>query len=132
MYLKWAKIRRMRTKRIIDSEEKKIFYSVTAISGFGAYSILENETGIHVLESPKDEKSFNRFKVNVRIIPQPEIPVDDVLGYLNSYITKESKTKLEIIRRYRNEPSPLVRDSLNNWRTGRLDSVLEGNFDLFE
>ena len=27
------------------------------------------------------------------------------------------------------EPSPLVRDSLRGWRSGRLDLVLAGNFD---
>jgi len=132
MYMNWAKIRRMRINTIINSDDKKIFYNVTAISGFGAYSILENESGIHVLESPKDEKSFNRYKINVRILPQPEIPVDNVLEHLNATISQGKNTNLEIIRRYRSEPSPLVRDAQKNWRTGRLDSVLEGNFDLFE
>jgi ATP-dependent Clp protease ATP-binding subunit ClpC len=29
-------------------------------------------------------------------------------------------------------PSPLVRDTARGWRTGRLDRVLAGDFDLFE
>jgi ATP-dependent Clp protease ATP-binding subunit ClpC len=37
----------------------------------------------------------------------------------------------EVVRRYREFPSPLVRDNLQGWRTGRLDKVWEGNFDLF-
>jgi ATP-dependent Clp protease ATP-binding subunit ClpC len=35
-----------------------------------------------------------------------------------------------IVRRYREEPSPLVRDSARGWRTGRLERVLDGDFDL--
>ncbi|NIP45933.1 MAG: hypothetical protein GWN21_06060, partial [Gammaproteobacteria bacterium] len=38
--------------------------------------------------------------------------------------------KLQIVRRYREQPSPLVRDSARGWRSGRLDRVLEGDFDL--
>jgi ATP-dependent Clp protease ATP-binding subunit ClpC len=36
------------------------------------------------------------------------------------------------VRRYRRDPSPLVRDAVRGWRTGRLDSVLAGDFDLIE
>jgi ATP-dependent Clp protease ATP-binding subunit ClpC len=35
-----------------------------------------------------------------------------------------------VVRRYREAPSPLVRDA-RGWRTGRLDRVLAGDFDLF-
>ena len=35
-----------------------------------------------------------------------------------------------IVRRYREEPSPLVRDAVRGFRTGRIDRVLEGQFDL--
>jgi ATP-dependent Clp protease ATP-binding subunit ClpC len=35
-----------------------------------------------------------------------------------------------VVRRYRIGPSPLVRDSVRNWRTGRLDRVLAGEFDV--
>jgi len=131
MYQNWAKKRRMKLNILNYSENKKLFYKVSAVSGFGAYSILDSESGLHVLESPKNEKSFDRYKVNVRIIPQPEIPIVNLLDHLDSLISQESKSKLEIVRRYRSEPSPLVRDAKNNWRTGRLDSVLDGNFDLF-
>ena len=34
------------------------------------------------------------------------------------------------MRRYRHEPSPLVRDA-SGPRTGRIDRVLGGDFDLF-
>ena len=35
-----------------------------------------------------------------------------------------------IVRRYRGTPSPLVRDAVRGWRTGRLERVLAGDFDL--
>jgi hypothetical protein len=34
------------------------------------------------------------------------------------------------VRRYRGEPSPLVRSGDGSWRSGRLDAVLRGDFDL--
>jgi ATP-dependent Clp protease ATP-binding subunit ClpC len=36
-----------------------------------------------------------------------------------------------IVRRYREEP-PLIRDAGRKWRTGRLDLVLGGEFDLLQ
>ena len=35
-----------------------------------------------------------------------------------------------IIRRYREGPAPMVRDVASGWRSGRLDAVLGGDFDL--
>jgi hypothetical protein len=36
-----------------------------------------------------------------------------------------------VVRRYRFEPSPLVRDARRGWRSGRVREVMAGNFDLF-
>ena len=71
------------------------YSALFAVSGFGAYTILRPESGLHVLESPNDSKLFNRV----------------------------------IVRRYREEPSPLVRDAVRRWRTGRIDRVFAGDFD---
>jgi ATP-dependent Clp protease ATP-binding subunit ClpC len=35
------------------------------------------------------------------------------------------------VRRYRPGRSPLVRDTARGYRTGRLDRVLAGDFDLY-
>jgi ATP-dependent Clp protease ATP-binding subunit ClpC len=35
-----------------------------------------------------------------------------------------------VVRRYRRKPSPLVRNADGSWRSGRLDLVLRGDFDL--
>ena len=44
--------------------------------------------------------------------------------------THADATAPAISRRYRERPSPLVRDARRGWRTGRLDRVLGGDFDL--
>ena len=38
----------------------------------------------------------------------------------------------EVERRYQDRPTPLVRDRRRGFRTGRLDLVLAGHFDLME
>ena len=38
----------------------------------------------------------------------------------------------EIVRRYQERPTPLVRDRRKGFRTGRLDLVLAGHFDLMD
>jgi len=35
-----------------------------------------------------------------------------------------------VVRRYRGDAAPLVRDLGGGWRSGRLDDVLAGDFDL--
>jgi ATP-dependent Clp protease ATP-binding subunit ClpC len=39
-------------------------------------------------------------------------------------------TNPSVVRRYRREPSPPVRDASRGWRTGNLEQVLAGDFDL--
>jgi ATP-dependent Clp protease ATP-binding subunit ClpC len=41
-----------------------------------------------------------------------------------------ASANITIVRRDRESPSPLVRDSVGGWRTGKLYRVLEGDFDL--
>ena len=43
----------------------------------------------------------------------------------------EADAPVQVVRRYREGPSALVRDSARGYRTGRLDTVLAGGFDLF-
>ena len=38
----------------------------------------------------------------------------------------------KVVRRYQDRPKPLVRDRRRGFRTGRLDLVLAGHFDLME
>jgi len=67
-----------------------------------------------VLELPSRGR-FERVTARVRIAaPGGEWPQDEAV----------------VVRRYREERSALVRDSVRNWRTGRLDVVMRGNFDV--
>jgi ATP-dependent Clp protease ATP-binding subunit ClpC len=40
-------------------------------------------------------------------------------------------TSATVVRKYRWDPAPLVRDSVRGYRTGRIDRVMAGDFDLF-
>ena len=104
-----------------------------AISGFGAYSILAHEVGLHVWEVPKDAKSFERHNVRVRLGIQPENPETEAVSLLEQAKRAFSTVAdiSTIVRRYREKPSPLVRDGVKKWRTGHINRVLAGEFDLF-
>jgi ATP-dependent Clp protease ATP-binding subunit ClpC len=101
-----------------------------AVSGLGAFRILAHEQGLHVFETPKSESRFARQTVQVIVAPwrqkDDRRPLDDQADEALRGVDRNRS----IVRRYREEPSPLVRDS-RGWRTGRLDTVLAGNFDVF-
>lgn len=138
MYRNWVEKRRMRFKILSESNgnDEIPYRLMMAVAGYASLGILENEQGLHVLEIPAGGKSFRRCKTHVRVVPQPIEPAGYESGALLKQATEAfAKEKIEddrltIIRRYREAPSPLVRDS-RKWRTGRLDRVLGGDFDLF-
>ena len=138
MYLKWAKARRMRFSELLssgaDAGSGNSCRSILAVSGFGAYLILSPESGLHVFELLKAEKTFERHNVSVSVVSQPEIPPlgsETLLTQAEERFRTEEGVTPRIVRYYRSEPSPLVRDTYRKWRTGRIDLVLDGNFDLF-
>jgi ATP-dependent Clp protease ATP-binding subunit ClpC len=145
MYRLWAEARRMRfeileetpdanTTAVAAAATAAVPYQMTvAVSGFAAYSLLHGESGLHVLETPQDEKSFTRARVHVRVVAQPDEPAgrEGARGQAaHAFAADTNNTQPQIVRRYREEPSPLVRDSVRGWRTGKLSRVLEGGFDL--
>jgi ATP-dependent Clp protease ATP-binding subunit ClpC len=108
---------------------------VLAVSGFGAFSLLEPESGLHVLERPSERgRNFERNRVWVRVIPQVggSGDVASMREEAARALRRGQPGEPKIVRHYRREPSPLVRDRVRGWRTGKLDQVLAGNFDLFE
>ncbi|UCF63035.1 MAG: ATP-dependent Clp protease ATP-binding subunit [bacterium] len=135
MYRSWSEKRRMRMlvlHEVMDAVRKE-FQFLAAVSGFGSYSILQKETGLHVLEVPKTPKTHFKYNVNVRVCPQPEKPVQNqeaILDLAKQAFSEQKETGARIVRHYRLEPSPLVRDNIHKWRTGRIERVLEGDFDL--
>ena len=138
MYREWARRRRMQLTTLdeqLGDGVKQPFRLVLAVSGFGSHSILSAEAGLHVLESPAaDGRGFERSRAGVRVAPQQGDPDGGGPAALRraaeAAFSQAPLGEPRIVRRYRREPSPLVRDGVRGWRTGRIDRVLDGNFDL--
>jgi ATP-dependent Clp protease ATP-binding subunit ClpC len=134
MYLQWAGRRHMRFKLLRDERQNTARHFLLSVSGFGAYSILAPENGLHVFEVPESEGTFKRYSVPVRVIAQPDTPPlgdENLLEQAHKGFLKDRETERKVVRHYREAPSALVRDAVSKWRSGRLDLVLDGNFDLF-
>jgi len=141
MYRKWARRRRM-TFDVLEERAggDEPYRLVVAVSGYGAYRLLAREAGLHVLESPTEGSSgqpravpASRSRVRVTVAPQPDEPLPRkprarVARALEAL--SEFGETTEVVRRYREGTSPLVRDSVRGWRTGRFAQVLGGDFDL--
>jgi ATP-dependent Clp protease ATP-binding subunit ClpC len=134
MYRGWASKRRMQLQVLEESgnDGKHPYRLLLAISGYGAFQILRGEDGLHILELPEGE-SFRRIRARVRVAAQPDEPGEDAAALrrqAEAALRDAPTAKLAIVRRYRESPSPLVRDAMRRWRTGKLSRVLEGDFDL--
>ena len=121
MYMAWSERRNMRVDVIEQNPDA--CRARLAISGFGAHDLLQPEHGLHVFEHDHDsDDAPRRTTLAVRIAP-------DLPGRARADLLR-ADDDLRICRRYRAEPSPLVRDSARGWRTGRLERVLGGEFDV--
>jgi ATP-dependent Clp protease ATP-binding subunit ClpC len=125
MYEGWARRRGMRVQPLRSDRSELL-----AVSGIGAYRILSAETGLHVFESPTEDGSFDRVAVHVAVAPRLPAPPEGDTVELARLALDELEPSTAIVRRYRAKPSPLVRDAVRDWRTGRLDRVLAGEFDV--
>jgi ATP-dependent Clp protease ATP-binding subunit ClpC len=130
MYREWARKRRMRASLLEGADASEF---VLSIAGFGAHGILLRETGLHLFETPDAQGGFDRQTARVRVAPQParpRPPQQSELAQALACLAAGGPPTTAIVRRYRAQPSPLVRDAVAGWRTGRLDQVLGGDFDL--
>ena len=130
MYAAWARRRGMRLERLDPTEH------LYAISGLGAGTLLAGETGLHVLEVPEEGREdgrAERLHAIVQVAVEPLESADDGEQPATRAAARlaEAPAADNVVRRYRAEPAPLVRDSARGYRTGRLDRVLAGDFDLF-
>ena len=121
MYMAWAERRNMRVEVLEQDPER--CRARLAVGGFGAHALLETEHGLHVLEHDADDNGVTR-----RIAAMVRIAAD-LPGRTRPNLI-DTDDELRVCRRYRAEPSPLVRDSVRGWRSGRLDRVLAGEFDV--
>jgi ATP-dependent Clp protease ATP-binding subunit ClpC len=129
MYRGWANKRRMAVTEL-QSAQRDSGSPVLVISGFGAYRTLAPEAGLHVFEL--NEGGMGRVTVRVRLaaVPLGDIPAAKERKTILKALDEAERTST-VVRRYREEP-PLVRDGVGKWRTGRLDLVLGGEFDLLQ
>jgi ATP-dependent Clp protease ATP-binding subunit ClpC len=128
MYRNWARARNMQVSEARGTGHED---AVLLVSGFGAYRALAGETGLHVLELPESSKQAARISARVRVAPAPlgELQAGRLRAALAASFAKTAPSNA-VIRRYRDGLSPSVRDMKAGWRSGRLDAVLRGNFDL--
>ena len=135
MYESWARQRGMRIAVLKPSTRHAADTVWLAVSGFSSFVVLAPEDGLHVLEwGSNAEGGVKRVSVRVRVLAQPPVPARDG----ESELTRQAADVLAaapappptIVRRYRGTPTPLVRVSVRGWRTGRLERVFAGDFDL--
>ena len=133
MYVGWAKRRGMHLKRLEAPPGEHLL----AASGLGCGEILGPESGVHVLENVDDRregaKVVDREQVRVLVAPRPPGPEagPGSLARLSLHRVEAAERSEVVVRRYRPGRAPLVRDSVRGYRTGRLDRVLAGDFDLY-
>ena len=126
MYRKWAARRGMQWSELPAPAGA---HPVVVVSGFGAARLLEAEIGLHVLDYETDAR---RAVERVLVRPTPPVLPESPAG---SYVAlsqeiNASPAPAAVVRRYRDDPSPLVRSLKQGWRTGRTDLVFDGQFDL--
>jgi ATP-dependent Clp protease ATP-binding subunit ClpC len=129
MYRAWAAKRNMQLTEIAG--ERAGDPPLLLISGFGAHRCLSAEIGLHVLELAEDDKRGSRAtaRVSLAVAPLGDVPEPRLRSNLLQALQQQSRPQT-IVRRYRTDPSPLVRNMNGSGRTGRLDAVLQGDFDL--
>jgi len=129
MYRAWAAKRRMQFLDMPGSAKDK-GAPIMTVGGFGAYRILSPESGLHVLETSEGGAGRVTARIRLAAVPLSDVPAAKeqklIVGALD-----EAPRSNAVVRRYREEP-PLVRDAAGKWRTGRLDLVLSGEFDLLQ
>ena len=130
MYSQWAKKRRLKVEELASAD--RLFGSpIRLVTGFGAFRTLSAESGLHVLEEEQDADGARRIVVRVAVAGGPEQNRSAGDAYAaSSRLLASVPTSTSIIRRYRERPSPIVRDIASGWRSGRLAAVLAGDFDL--
>lgn len=128
MYRAWAANRHMQLSDMAGAVPGGL--PLLVISGFGAHRQLVREAGLHVLEGD-DGKGRGRATARVRLVTAPlgDVPADKLRLTLLDALQSGAPPHA-VVRRYRSDPSPLVRNMNGSWRSGRLDAVLGGDFDL--
>ncbi len=129
MYRAWAGKRRMQILEMTSPAKDKDT-PVLTVSGFGAHRILAPESGLHVFETSEGGAGRVTARVRLAVVPLGDVPAAKEQKIVAESLDEAPRLNA-VVRRYREEP-PLVRDAAGKWRTGRLDLVLGGEFDLLQ
>ncbi len=129
MYRGWCRRRAMQLVELDASADGAP--AILLISGFGAHRLLSREAGLHVLEQPETDTTPPRIAARVLVIAAPHS--SNSRAQRRSVLAQEfgkAPRPSAVVRRYRRVPSPMVRSADASWRTGKLDAVLAGDFDI--
>jgi ATP-dependent Clp protease ATP-binding subunit ClpC len=127
MYRAWAAKRRMQVAEVPRANKDT---PILIVGGFGAHRVLAPEAGLHVFEPFEGAAGRVTARVRIAAVPLGDIPTAKEHKLVIEALEKAPRPST-VARRYREE-LPLVRDAGGKWRTGRLDLVLGGAFDLFQ
>lgn len=129
MYRQWAERRHMLFEQFAPDDDAN-GPTILHVTGFGAFRTLSEEAGLHLMEET-DAQSGRRLVARVRVAAGPdEDPRPDQAYRAYVGIIDRAEELTAVVRRYRENPAPLVRDAKAGWRSGKLDMVLAGDFDL--
>ena len=129
MYKHWAGRCKMHVKKVHESKGEVAFL----ITGFGANQILQHETGIHVWNTPAAKAGDTdriRIRVNCISCENPATELADQSKQFQALRKEQSQAITAIARSYREAPKKLVKDHIAGWRSGRLQVIMNGMFDL--
>jgi ATP-dependent Clp protease ATP-binding subunit ClpC len=129
MYRAWAGKRRIQISDAPNGGKDK-GAPILIVSGFGAHRVLAPEAGLHVFDPSEGSGSRVTARVRVTAVPLGDVPAAKEHRMIVKALDAAPRLST-IVRRYRENP-PLVRDATGKWRTGRLDLVLGGEFDLLQ
>jgi ATP-dependent Clp protease ATP-binding subunit ClpC len=129
MYRAWGAKRRMHIRELSRADEGKNGLILT-VSGFGAYRTLIAEAGLHVFEPSESASGRVTARVSLAVVPLGDVPAAKERKSIVQAL-EQAPRENTVARRYREQP-PLVRSGNGKWRSGRLDLVLGGDFDLLQ
>ncbi len=129
MYRGWAGKRHMQISEVASAGKDKD-QPILTVGGFGAHRVLSPEAGLHVFDPSEGAPGRVTARVRVAAVPLGDMPTAKERKLIVEGLDQAPRTNV-VVRRYRQEP-PLVRDAGGKWRTGRLDLVLGGEFDLLQ
>ena len=84
-----------------------------------------------MLEPPEDDDTSPRLIARVRVAAAPlgDLPAATAAKVLRKAVD-DANASNAVARRYRSGASPLVRDVKKGWRSGKFETILNGDFDL--